>query len=126
MTVSKKGKRRISIDEQTYFWWIYEDTNFFAPSSSDYMALSILSEDGKNNARYHLGQTDPERSHVLLNWYIGETHLKGLFRTPVFLMDPVTPKSVFTLVNWIHAENTVFTPVNFQGYEGEIRRMLQS
>lgn len=122
MAISKKGKRSIHIRDAEYLWWVYQDTNFFAPCGPDYMRLCVLSIDGKNSARYQLGQSDPERSHVWVDWHLREVHLQGLLRTPTFETDPVTPRFVATLVEWLLSDSTVFKPVNFQGYEGEIRQ----
>ena len=115
MTVSRKRKRPIEVMGQELLWFIAEDDEFFAPPGPG-GALRVVSPDGRLHVLFHLGQTEPERAHLSLTANLGGRALQGRFRCPPFEMDPVTPRSVRTLMEWVLDGATTFLPVNYLGH----------
>jgi hypothetical protein len=103
------------LGEREFLWFVAADDEFFAPPGPG-NALRILSPDGTFYAQLHLGQRDPERSHLSLNADVGGRMLSGFFRCPTFDMDAVTPRAVRTVIEWVLDPSTVWLPVNYLGY----------
>ncbi len=115
MTVSRKGKRRIVVEEREYLWWIALNDEFFAPPGPG-DALRVVLPEGGFHVELHRGQINPERSHVTIQAKPGGRIPSGRFRCPVFDTTAVTPSTVRTLIEWVFDPATVWLPVDFRGH----------
>ena len=65
MGIAKKYRRKITVGERDYMWYVIEDLEDFPQTVDSYLhALNIISNDKKFIVRYHLHQRDPERRHI--------------------------------------------------------------
>lgn len=58
MAISKKGKRKITIDSKEYFWWIF---NEYDQTEFDGIQIKIVDENQSGYLKYGLEQNNDER-----------------------------------------------------------------
>lgn len=96
MTISKKGKRKITLDGRTYHWWGFHEMD---QTSFDGDQIKLVAEDQSHYIQYGLQQEDSERFVV-----IGLSREQGLvsLKCPKFENEQgvITPSGIRKLVEW--------------------------
>ena len=103
MAISKKGKRKIVVDNQNYLWWglwEYDQTTF------DGNQIKIVPENQKFLLHYGLEQEEGE-SKILL---ILRDERRVWLRSPLFESQRavITPKGISQIIKWV--KNEVVNP----------------
>ncbi len=121
MAVARKGKRRISVNRTTYFWYVAGDWDSFPYwVTGNPHAVNIVSEDKRLIVRYHLGQQDSEGRHITV---IGQL-LEGArhsgqwrrFRCPAWCDgDIVRPGDVRAIIEWCLDKTRPLIEVDWNG-----------
>nr|WP_294861585.1 hypothetical protein [uncultured Fluviicola sp.] len=62
MAISKKQKRTITVDEKTYLWWVFDETD---QTAFDNTQIKLISEDQSHYIQYGLEQEDENRRVVI-------------------------------------------------------------
>jgi len=116
MTVSRKGKRPIVVDGQTYLWWVDDK------GRDGYwggMALKIVDEFGEFGVKHPIG-LPPDRCHLTVMGRrfrvsgCGGSHRR--FRCPVVIQNGVvTPRGVAELIKWSTEAGQDLTEVDWRG-----------
>ncbi|OPX44388.1 hypothetical protein CLHUN_16870 [Ruminiclostridium hungatei] len=119
MSVNKKGKRKLVLNERTFYWYVKEDMEDLGNIN-----LYIISDNKKFFVRYRVGQSKQVKSPVI---FIQGTEFeglkdvdKGLKRavTPHWEDEIITPGLVKTIIEWCYAPKHELTFVDRQGNEG--------
>lgn len=100
MAFSKKGKRKIRIDEKTYFWWVYEEVD---QTSFDGEQIKLVAEDQSHYLLYGLQQPDGNRFAVVC---LGNNGGGIAMECPKFENEHgiITPAGIRKLVHWCKAK----------------------
>ena len=97
MGVATKNRRKLTVGDREFLWYVAEDIDDFPPTVEGSLhALNILSEDKQFIVRYHLNQVDSERRHItVIGAEFGGSREGGCWRrfvTPRWCQEgPVTP-----------------------------------
>ena len=120
MTVSRKHKRPITVDQRHYLWWVADDVDPpFVPSAGK--SLRIVDTSGDLAVEYHLGQPAEVR-HVVVAGprFRGVTSDRGphrRFRCPMEIEGTaVTPAHVAAFIRWCEEPDGGSTQVNYLGH----------
>jgi len=62
MAISKKGKRKITIDSKKYLWWVFDE---YDQTAFDGIQIKIVDENQIGYFKYGLQQIDKERKVVI-------------------------------------------------------------
>jgi hypothetical protein len=118
MAISKKGRRRITIGDRLYLWWVCDTDPEYGSGSC--LALTVASEDGRFFVRYYLGQK-PDRRYLIVQ---GQ-EFEGLpeagscwirVQCPEWQAgSSVTPADVRRLVEWCASAGRPLIRVNYRG-----------
>ena len=116
MSISKKNKRKVSIDDRLFYWWVRQDRD------GPYTLLSILSEDRCFYIVYALGQASSYHTPVL---EVRGKEFPGLpnagrgvkrVQTPQWDDDiAITPAFVRQLIHWSLDEKREIIQVDARG-----------
>lgn len=95
MAISKKKKRSIKFNDNTYLWWVLEEFD----GDGGMLSVNIVSEDGKFLVKYFMVQADPVHTHlrVIGEYFPGVTPRGGHIKLPCPNFangKDVTPKTV--------------------------------
>jgi len=105
MSLSKKGKRKIIVNSQVYYWWVFNehDQNTF-----DGNQIKIVSEDQTFNITYAI-HNDTKRI-VQLELYRDKGKIQ--IECPKFENESgiITPSGISKLIQWICTKPTDDTP----------------
>ncbi len=107
MGISTKNRRKLTIDDRCYVWYVIEDCD-----SSNYV-LHVLSDDKQFIVHYHLKQHDDARHLTVLGAEfrraIGTGGVWRRFRCPKWDVenDVVTPRNVRNLIDWCQSSGDV-------------------
>ncbi len=109
MTVSRKGKRSITVGARAFLWWVQEDdTPLYVESSGT--TLHVVPAEGGNGFHFHLGQPDDRRYLIV---HAGRWRR---YRCPAFgLRTSITPSDVAALIGWVMTPGALVTEVNYLG-----------
>lgn len=93
MAVAKKGKRRIVVDGQVYYWFVRFDE--YAPLRSilDWYEVYVVSDDRKFSANYSLGANT-------LSLYHKNRGNQSYVECPVLAEKSFTPSVVEKIIRW--------------------------
>ena len=96
MAISKKGKRRITIESKTYFWWIFDE---YDQTEFDGIQIKIVAKNQSGYFKYGLEQNDNERYLVFA---LRENQYKIHTYCPKFENDSgiITPSGIEKLIKW--------------------------
>ena len=103
MAVSKKGKRKITVNERTWFWWVGEaDPECNSASTT---VLTVISADSRFGIRFYLGQPSDKRFLIVLGPdFDGLPDAGGPWiriRCPEWQSGPaITPVTVRKVIEW--------------------------
>lgn len=91
--ISKKGKRKIVFEEQTYYW--------FAKKENDTAFLSISSEDKKLIFSYRINQISDEYIHPKISVLQSEKLVPGVYSFfPPLSDEGMSGHNVCAILNW--------------------------
>lgn len=96
MTISKKGKRRITVGTKKYLWWIFDEVD---QTEFDGIQVKIIAEDQSLYIKYGLQQASENRFIVLS---MARTSDKIQLYCPKFENDSgiVSPRGVAEMILW--------------------------
>lgn len=117
MAASRKRKRRITVDEREYLWWVVEDHEPPVPSTGH--SLKLVDVTGQLFIEYHLGQPADVCLVVVhgprFRSVAGCGGPQRRFRCPPFAPDGVvTPAEVAALIRWLELPDAP-AEVDFRG-----------
>ena len=124
MGASKKNRRKISVGDREYLWYVAEEYDYFPPTvGQDLRALNILSVNKQFAVRYYLGQGVPERRQIsVMGAESGESQGARIWRhlrSPDWCPDGVvTPSVVRSVIEW-SLDGAAKTEVDYTGAEIE-------
>jgi hypothetical protein len=114
MTISRKGRRRIVIDDREFLWYVAEDVD-----NGGVPTLTIVSTDRRVFLRYALLQSDELRHVVVVGPVFRGVETEGTwrrFRSPQFgTMETIAPSDVRALVEWALAPDPWPQEVDWTG-----------
>ena len=115
MAISTAKRRRMTVDDQTYVWWVVDDEEACGKS-----VLTVASPDKQFLVKFQLVQAEARRHVVVLGRrFRSRTDCGGCwrrFRCPQFgTGDSVTPKDVAALVRWCNLDANGVIEVDWQG-----------
>ena len=118
MSVSRKGKRPISVDGRRYLWWVSQDWEPpYVPSNGT--SLTIVDASGEFGVEYHVGQP-PDVRHLVVKGRrfrvsgCGGPHRR--FRCPIAVDGPaITPATVAEVIRWATTRGEDPVEVNYLG-----------
>jgi hypothetical protein len=118
MSVSRKGKRPISVDGRQYLWWVSQDWEPpYVPSAGT--SLTIVDTSGEFGVEYHLGQPSDVRHLVVTGSRFRVSGCGGRHRRflcPIVVDGPaVTPSTVAELIRWAMDRGEDPVEVNYLG-----------
>jgi hypothetical protein len=116
MTISTKHRRSISVEGNTYLWWVTEDLEDDFVGS---LVLTVASKDRRLFVRYGLVQPNDRRHVVVLGPQFRDlVDAPGPWRRfacPAFgAADRITPKDVAEFVHWCTTAGPL-TEVDYRG-----------
>ncbi len=96
MAISKKGKRKITIDSKGYFWWIFDE---YDQTEFDGIQIKIVTENQSGYLKYGLEQNNDER-YLVFALREDEYYLHTY--CPKFENDAgiITPSGIEKLIKW--------------------------
>ncbi|MFI9502845.1 hypothetical protein [Nocardia sp. NPDC052566] len=118
MGISTKRRRRITVDDREYLWWVQEDPeNYYAPYQP---GVRVATEDRRLLVRYHLGQSGEHRHVTVLGpEFRGLPGLGGpwrRYRCPAFgSADSFRPADAAALIRWCAEAGAPPLEVDFRG-----------
>jgi hypothetical protein len=113
MAVRTKGRRKITVSERMFVWYIKPDFD-----SAD-MVLHVVSDDKQFNVQYSLDQPEQTRHISIIGKEFGGTRPVGnvgRFLCPQWEVDGViSPQSVRRLIEWCLSADKPLVAVDWQG-----------
>ncbi len=96
MAIRKKGKRTITVDEQFYYWWGFNEQD---QTAFDGNQIKIVPKNQSSLIHYGLQQTDIKRSILLVLKDEGRIWMKA----PKFENDNeiITSKGISEIIKWV-------------------------
>jgi len=96
MAVSKKRKRKITINSKIYFWWIFDE---YDQTEFDGIQIKIVTKNQSGYLKYGLEQNNDERYLVFA---LREDEYKIHKYCPKFENDSgiITPSGIEKLIKW--------------------------
>ena len=118
MTVSRKNKRPIRVDNEGYLWWVASDDPLMSGSLDT--SVRVASESGDFYVQYFLGQPEPVRHLIVIGRRFravmgcGATHRR--FRCPAIADETsVTPAGIAALIIWATEPTSDVEEVDYMG-----------
>lgn len=101
MAISKKGKRKITINSRKYLWWVF---NEYDQTEFDGNQVKLIAEDQKIYFKYGLEQIDDKRYIVIA---LDQNRYKVHLYCPKFEDDKglILPSGLNKMVQWVINEN---------------------
>ncbi|MFD2563819.1 hypothetical protein [Aquimarina rubra] len=96
MAISKKGKRKITVNSENYLWWIFTE---FDQTEFDGVQIKIVAENQSGYLKYGLEQIDKKR---YISIGLNQNKYKVHILCPKFENDDgiITPSGIETLIKW--------------------------
>ncbi|RYZ78648.1 MAG: hypothetical protein EOP04_29310 [Proteobacteria bacterium] len=115
MSISTKGRRKITVHRRDFVWFVGEDLDW--PGGH---LLHVISDDKKFIVNYHLGQREGERFlPVKGREFLGLPDAGGCW---IYVLYPawgndstITPDSVHRLINWSLNQEKTLVRVDYLG-----------
>lgn len=102
MAISTKGKRKITVNEKKYFWWIFDE---FDQTEFDGLQIKIISENQNGYIKYGLQQFDNNNRYVSIGLKNHKYKIHTL--SPKFEDENgiIKPSNIEKLIKWSLSEN---------------------
>jgi len=122
MGVSPKNKRKIIVNNRTYYWYVKEDPDDFPYDlvNHNLNALNIVSEDKRFIVRYYLGFKSKDKRYLVVigKDFAGKDHPGTWQRVkcPEWCKGGiVTPKDAESIIKWCMQKKNDIVLVDFGG-----------
>ena len=113
MAVATKSRRRITVCDRRYVWYVAEDDEGAG------MVLHVISDDKQFIAKYQLGQPTGDEYIVILGPLFAGASTGGPWRRflcPRFGASAVTPRNVRELIDWCLDERLKRQGIEWQSH----------
>ena len=114
MTISRKGRRPLTVGSREYLWYVGPDTHdCYQPM------LTVVSSDRRVFLRYHLSQSDETRFVIVVGPEFRVVECGGVwrrFRCPQFgTTEIIAPADVRALIDWALGPGPAPVEVDWKG-----------
>lgn len=117
MAVSKKGKRKLVLEDKEYYWYMKFTDDWMCAYNDP--QLHIVSEDKKLVISYQPGQKNDHPFLILkaenVPGLVASTRSWRRLKVPAWKDDEITPGFVRRLLEWCYDENKSIVLVNYLG-----------
>ncbi len=103
MAISKKGKRKITVNSENYLWWIFNEND---QTEFDGVQIKIVAENQSGYFKYGLEQIDEQR---YISIGLNQNKFKVHILCPKFENDDgiITPSGIGNLIRWSLSESEI-------------------